>query len=185
MGRVTVMSFLSMTDPNSYCGRICGAVIYAFVRRQLQRYHLNGIYSENDIIHEMYIRWVKALSCGTEIRNLQPWIRGCCLNIVRELSRKHRQTYNLEDCELIPDIQPSALDIAELKEEISLLQAQFQNLKAIDQIILDLKIVKGYSWEKVRNILEKQGHGSFEVVSLRKRKERAMKTLRLSLTGEA
>jgi AICAR transformylase/IMP cyclohydrolase PurH len=109
----------------------------------------------------------------------------CCINIIRELSRKHRQTYSLEDYETIVDIQPSALDIVELKEEISLLQARFQDLKAVDQIILDLKIVKGYSWEKVRNILEEQGHGSFEVVSLRKRKERAMKTLRLSLTEEA
>jgi DNA-directed RNA polymerase specialized sigma24 family protein len=185
MGRVTVMSFLSMTDPNSYCGRVCGGILYAFARRQLQRYHLNGIYSENDIIHEMYIRWVKTVANGKEIKNLQPWMRGCCVNIIRELSRKHRQTYNLEDCELIVDVQPSALDIAELKEEISLLQARFQDLKAIDQIILDLKIVKGYSWEKVRNILEEQGHGNFEVVSLRKRKERAMKTLRLSLTEEA
>jgi DNA-directed RNA polymerase specialized sigma24 family protein len=178
------MGFLSIIDPNTYCGRITGGVLYAFVRQQLQRYRLNGTYSENDIIHEMYIRWEKAIASGTEIRNIQPWMRGCCVNIVRELSRKHRQTYNLEDCEFIADIQPSALDIAELKEEIGLLQARFQNLKAIDQIILDLRIVKGYSWEKVRNILEEQGYGNFEVVSLRKRKERAMKTLRLSLTEE-
>jgi RNA polymerase sigma factor (sigma-70 family) len=178
------MSFLSISDPNSYCGRICGGILYAFIRRQLQRYHLDGCYSENDIFNEVYIRWTKTIASGTEIRNLQAWIRGCSINIIRELSRKHRRTFTLEDYESCADTTPSALDVLEIREELIVLQRHFQTLNPIDQIILDLKIVKGYSWEKVRNILEEQGHGSFQVVSLRQRKARAMATLRLSLTNE-
>jgi DNA-directed RNA polymerase specialized sigma24 family protein len=166
-------------------GSFFGIRLHAFVRKQLHLYHLNGVFSENDILHEMYIRWVKTIAKGTEINNLQAWTYGCCLNIVRELLRKNQQTYNIEDYDSIADLHSPSLDDEEFKRELNELQRHLQTLMPIDQIILNLNVIQCYSWEKVRAALEEGGYGSFETVSLRKRKERALKRLRERLTEES
>jgi RNA polymerase sigma factor (sigma-70 family) len=175
---------LSIIDRNSYSGKISGGVLYAFIRRQLQRYQLSGGYSENDILHEAYIRCRKAIDHGIEVKNQQAWLRGCSINIIREILRKEQKTVNIENYESYSDAAPSALDALEFREEIAILQRELQGLKQIDKILLDLKVVKGYSWEQISHILEEQGYGSFQVVSLRKRKARALAALKLSLTNE-
>jgi DNA-directed RNA polymerase specialized sigma24 family protein len=172
------VAFLAVTDPNSYCGRICGALLHAFIRRTLINYRLIAIYCERDILNETFIRGSNTIRQGKKIVNLQPWIRGTCLNVIREISRREQQTESYEDYEPA-DPSPSTLDLMAFDEELTILQQKLQNIHPIDQIILDLKVVKGYSWDKVSQMLETEGFGSFTVGSLRKRKERAMKRLRI------
>jgi RNA polymerase sigma factor (sigma-70 family) len=178
--------FLSITDPSSYCGRICGGLVYAFIGRTLGNYNLSTRYTENDILHEVFLRASKALEQGKTITNLQAWIRGTSLNVIRELSRKERNSCPIQSWQDFPDltqIDRSPLHMMEVDQELKSIHHAFQTLKPIDRAILVLKVIKGYSWEQVSQILQDEGFKAFTIISLRKRKQRALDLLRIQLRG--
>jgi RNA polymerase sigma factor (sigma-70 family) len=179
--------FLSITDPSSYCGRICGGLVYAFIRRTLSNYNLSTRYTENDILHEVFLRAWKALEQGKTITNLQAWIRGTSLNVIRELSRKEQNSCPIQSWQDFPDltqIDRSPLRMMEVDYELKSIHHAFQTLKPIDRAILVLKVIKGYSWEQVSQILKDEGFKAFTIISLRKRKQRALDLLKIKLRGE-
>jgi RNA polymerase sigma factor (sigma-70 family) len=181
-----ITRYLSITDPSSYCGRICGAVIFSFIRRTLQNYKLDTKYNEKEILNEVFIRALKALESGKTITNLQAWVRGTSLNIIRELSRRERNaisTENWDDFADVGQLNNNPLSLMEIEEELKTVHQAFKDLQTVDQAILILKVIQGLSWEQVSKILEEKNLGSFSVVCLRKRKERALDRLRISLTS--
>jgi DNA-directed RNA polymerase specialized sigma24 family protein len=175
--------FLAATDPSSSCGRISGGILYAFIRRTLKAYNLSSIYTENDILHEVFIRGLEAQNTGKTIINLQAWIRGVSLNVIRELSRKEKHTYPIKDWQDFAAIEQ--LDSMEVNQEIKSIQQALQTLQPIDQAILMLKVVEGHPWEKVIQILQDKTGQSFAITALRKRKQRALDLLRKRVSLES
>jgi DNA-directed RNA polymerase specialized sigma24 family protein len=182
-GRAFYDRFLAVTDPSSYCGRIRGGIVYAFIRRNLRAYNLDSLYTENDILNEVFIRALEAQKKGKAIINLQAWIRGASLNVIRELSRKEKRTFPMGDWQDFAAMEQ--LDSMELNQEIESVQQAFQTLQPIDQAILMLKVVEGHPWEKVIQILDDKTGQSFAVTALRKRKQRALDLLRKRVSLES
>ncbi len=178
--------FLSITDPSSYCGRICGGITYAFIRRILRQYNLDTVHTENDILNEVFLRALEKLDRQETIMNLQAWIRSASLNVVREWSRKQQKTISIGDRD-IPDVTivESPLDLLESSQnfnrEVAALHSAFRELQPLDQVILELKVIKGYSWETVNQILQAEGFGCFSITALRKRKQRSLNRLKIIL----
>jgi RNA polymerase sigma factor (sigma-70 family) len=178
--------YLSITDPNSYCGRICGGVIFSFIRRTLQNYRLDNKYNEKEVLNEAFLRALKALEDGKTITNLQAWLRGTSLNIIRELERRERHTIATENWDDFADVSQgnnNPLSLMEIDEELKIVNQAFKELQPVDQAILILKVIQGLSWEQVSKILEEKKLGSFSIVCLRKRKERALDHLRINLAS--
>jgi RNA polymerase sigma factor (sigma-70 family) len=178
--------FLSITDPSSYCGRISGGITYAFIRRTLRQYNLETVHTENDILNETFLRALEKLDRQETIANLQAWIRSTSLNVIREWSRARQKTISIGDRDIADTTQiESPLDLLEsdqnFNREVAALHSAFRKLQHLDQVILELKVIKGYSWETVNQILQAKGFGCFTITALRKRKQRSLTQLKIAL----
>jgi RNA polymerase sigma factor (sigma-70 family) len=178
--------FLSITDPSSYCGRISGGITYAFIRRTLRQYNLETLHTENDILNETFLRALEKLDRQEVIANLQAWIRSTSLNVIREWSRTRCKTTSIGDRDIADTVRTeSPLDLLEsdqnFNREVEALHSAFRKLQVLDQVILELKVIKGYSWEMVNQILQAEGFGCFSITALRKRKQRSLSRLKIAL----
>lgn len=150
-------------------------LMYAFVRRALRAYHLEGSYREAYVLNEALLRGVQKIREGKLIHNSEAWLRSTCWNIVRELSREQKKTIPLE--ETIEVEQPAAP--SEGLEDNQIIAGQaYRLLDEMEQRLLTLKIVEDRPWSEIREILRAEGHGDHQLSSLRKRKERALTKLR-------
>lgn len=154
-----------------------GKSLRAFIRRTLRQQNLGSI-DAVEILGEVFLRGHKLTESGEiEIRNPAAWARKTALNYIRELGRKQKQTSPLD--QEIPDrTSPSLIDKLILEEDRSFINRALQELDPDQQKLLKLKIVDELSWAEIQRIFASEG----EIVSehaLRKRKERALKQLRL------
>jgi RNA polymerase sigma factor (sigma-70 family) len=167
--------FADLLKPNHPSAASMGA----FIRRLLRQFGLHKIYAEADILSEIYVRGYKLTQGGVIIVNPHAWSKSTAFNIVRELSRKHRQkerrfeelTENTWDKSEHPPIE------ADAKTDVAILHRALQELEPEEQRLLTLKIVDELSWVEIRNLLSLEGKTVSEA-TLRKQKERALKKLR-------
>jgi DNA-directed RNA polymerase specialized sigma24 family protein len=169
--------FIELLGQNSSSGRL----IYAFTRRELHQFGLAGAYQEIFLLNEAYKRGVQALERGEVIRNLPAWLRGTVHRICQEEKRRQQRFVSLE--EDVPGIEDHDVASEELENDLMTLglglQVLLQTLEPIDREILILKIVRGFQWKQIRQMLQEQGFGDHTEVTLRKRKERTLKRLRM------
>lgn len=153
-----------------------GRLLYAFVRRNLGAFHLEGDFCEAAILNEALMRAVTATRRGIVIQDLPPWLRATAYNIIREKSRDRKKLVSLEsEVDRVEQIEFQAEDI---EEELSFIQAAFGMLDARDQQLLTLKVVQGLSWQKIHDIFSAEGQRNCSIQALRKQKERALIRLR-------
>jgi DNA-directed RNA polymerase specialized sigma24 family protein len=164
--------FLELQNPNGSSGRL----MYAFIRRTLQQFHLQSNYREACILNEAYLRGLRQIRRGQLIHNAPAWLRSTSYNIIRELKRDQQKAVSLQDQML--EMQPAPVASDDLEDDLATLRLAFQLLSKSDQKLLNLKIVDGYSWGEIRAILDQQGYGDHDEAKLRKRKERALIRLR-------
>lgn len=155
--------------------------IWVFVGNTLRQKKLSGLYTEQAILNEVYIRGVSAIASGHTIQNPFGWARTTSFNYICELQRKSRSqlsfredldslsTYSNKDNEHEPENDKHC----KLK-----IQTALQQLSPLDQEILKLKVVERLSWQQIHEILAQNGFGHYALSSLRKRKSRALKLLR-------
>lgn len=153
-----------------------GRLLYAFVRRNLYRFHLNGDFCEAAILNEALIRAVTATRRGIVIQELSAWLRRAAYNIIREKSRDRKRLVSLDS---EPErVEQVVCQAEEIEDDLSFIQAAFGLLEPRDQRILMLKIVQGLSWQEIHNILSIEGQPDCSIPALRKQKERALIRLR-------
>lgn len=167
-----------------------------FIRRSLWQFNLQTVCTENEIIHEAYLRGTKLTAKGVAIHRPDAWLRKTALNIVRELSRKTRRCPSiamdgLSDTQrdkmlekaISADREEGAIGAAVIEEDLETVRMAMrdlmQELPEIDRAILWLSIVEGYSWKQVSEYLTVLiGEPGQTEVALRKRKQRILERLR-------
>jgi DNA-directed RNA polymerase specialized sigma24 family protein len=164
--------FVELLNPNSSTGRL----MFAFVRRNLQAFRLDQSYKEAHILNEAFVRGLKRIHSGEIIRNPQAWLRKTAYFIIRELKREQQKVVPFEDYML--DERQVDVSSEDLEDDLATMQLALQMLKPSDQKLLNLKIVQGLSWSRIRDILIQEGDGNYDESTLRKRKERALICLR-------
>jgi DNA-directed RNA polymerase specialized sigma24 family protein len=155
------------------------STLMAFTRRLLIQFHLDQLYSENDVLNEVYLRGVKQIESGTEIKLPSAWIKRTAFNVIRELSRTQKR-YESAELDQLPALeQPSALTLDFPDEsDVRQLLASFKTLSKSDQEILQLRLINNLSWQEVSQRLEARTGTLQDIQSLRKRGERALRRLR-------
>ena len=90
-----------------------------FIRARLKQFHLDQVYTETDIINEVYLRGVKTFQKGKVIESFSGWIRGTALNYIRELNREKFRLMQLEDYHLDEEkkVKEAGKNLIEMQEE--------------------------------------------------------------------
>jgi len=151
-----------------------GRLLYAFVRRNLHAFHLEGDFCEAAILNEALLRAVSATRRGVIIQHLPAWLRTASYNILREKIRDRRRFVSLES-EQVDQIEYQSEGI---EEDLSFIQVAFGMLDPKDQRLLTLKIVQGLSWQEIHDVYTTEGQHKCSIPLLRKQKERALIRLR-------
>lgn len=73
--------FLTLQAPDSSQGKL----MYVFLRRTLQNFHLRDNHSEASILNEAYLRAHQLIHAGGRIDTPVAWLRKTAYNIIREL----------------------------------------------------------------------------------------------------
>ena len=146
-----------------------------FIKSRLKQFSLGHTYSAAYVLIEAYLRGCRLIESGGRIEKVIPWVRQTAYNIVRELSREHRKLVRLSE-NLATTPYDDALDCSQ--ELFSRVKQAFGNLPSEDQKLLTWKIVDDLPWEEIYRRLTEMGETEINVVSLRKRKERALARLR-------
>lgn len=150
--------------------------LLAFIRRTLRQYGLEGSFSEIDIFVIAYLRGVELLlgSSGKSIRNPRAWMRGTTLNVIREQSRERKKRQPLLT-EVVDRAAVPQLDEEHVDENLSAVMQAFECLSHDERKLIELKHLRGSSWQAVR---EKLGEQGTTLPALRKRGQRALQKLR-------
>lgn len=170
--RKFVMGFLEAVDP-----KCDGSPLLAFIQRSLRQFHLDSLYDEDSVLHEVFLRGLKSVRNGKDIDNMQPWIKGAALNVIRELSRQEKKTVSLDiqNFDFLESASVPSLDSYE--SDFWLVRRALDFLLPEDQEILRLVFLENLSYQEIQKHLLGEGR-DISMSSLRKRKERALKRLR-------
>lgn len=154
-----------------------GQAVFSFIRMRLKQFHLESAYSEACILGEVYLRAVRQIETGAEIRSPKAWVRSTAYNYIRELSRTRRRSVSLDENHLAEETHD--LDRLELEEQLNVeriaIQSAFQQLNPGDRRLLQLKVIEGLSWRDIQGCGE---YADCSETTLRKRKQRALEKLK-------
>ena len=149
-----------------------------FIQAKLCQFNLDC--DINVVMNEVYLRGVKFVENGKEIRSPFSWIRGTALNVIREMSRRQKKiTVNSSLLEVYLDttsVEPEPEGLFG-ETEWSKLESVLTKLRPDEQNVLNLRWVKGLSWKDVAQALSKNGQEVQEGTA-RKRGGRAFGHLR-------
>lgn len=166
-----IQALLDMNNPDSQS-------IWANVSRTLRQYRLSGTYEVREIIAEAYSIGVKRIESGVIIENPLAWLRGTCLNVIRDFRRKQDRIEKPKlDGEGLTagDEVLSNLIIAEDHKAIRLALAR---LTPEEQQILCIRVLEGLSWQEIGGSLSCSQQLVISANTARQRGFRALQRLR-------
>jgi RNA polymerase sigma factor (sigma-70 family) len=181
---------LALSGGGSYWRRFCvefvhlleasnptGKALLAFIRRSLRHSHLQYLYTEMDILIDVFLRAHKLIvEGGVEIVNPPAWIRQTSFHCIRELSRYHKRFTPL-DKDIPNQSSLIAIDQEDVETDHRILNCAWSKLDPDEQRLLELKIVQGLSWAEIQQLFVGEGQVISEP-TLRKKKQRAVEKLR-------
>ncbi len=156
-----------------------GLSIHVFVKSRLRQFKLDQKHNNVDILLECYQRLNKALEQGKSITNLKAWIRSTAYNYIRELKREEKRHVEYQDYLVDNQTNNQCLSEEETNKQYQMIQEALSTLPLSDQELILWKEVNGLSWKAIQLRLEKKGK-SIHIDTLRKRKSRAIKNLRIA-----
>ena len=166
----------------------------AYVKNRIRQFHLASYLDTNEVINEAYARAISAIEDGKPIKHWQAWLKATCFNIVRERSRDRKRHPTIDPQSSTVTNYPSS-QLGHLfersEEEARIKEAQKRMLCLAEAIkiytqrdpelacLLQLKLVRQWSWQRIREYLVQQSCEEVPSVStLRKRASRAKTKLR-------
>ncbi|NEO94288.1 MAG: sigma-70 family RNA polymerase sigma factor [Moorea sp. SIO3G5] len=167
-------TYLETNEAKSY------AALFNGIKSKLRQFNLphDQMY---DVIHETYLRGIKLLESGEEIKNSRAWIRKTSLNVIREMSRKQKKEQswdsNLIERQLAPEASNSFSSENSKDEDLRVLELALKKLEPKDNKLIVLRHIEGLSWRQVVSHLASQGEYLTEA-SARQRGNRSLKRLR-------
>ncbi|NEP47719.1 MAG: sigma-70 family RNA polymerase sigma factor [Moorea sp. SIO3C2] len=156
------------------------AALFNGIKSKLRQFNLpdDQIY---EVINETYLRGIKGLDSGQEIKNPGAWIRATSLNVIREMSRKRKKEQlwdsNLIEHQIALEDSHSLSSANSEDENLKLLELALQKLEPKDNKLIVLRHIEGLSWQQVVSHLASKGEVVTEA-SARQRGKRALKRLR-------
>ncbi|NEQ14159.1 MAG: sigma-70 family RNA polymerase sigma factor, partial [Moorea sp. SIO3E2] len=166
--------FLKTNESRSY------AALFNGINKKLRQFNLPDV-QIYEVINETYVRGIKRLDSGQDIKNPRAWIRATSFNVIREMSRKRKKEQlwdsNLIEHQIALEDSHSLSSANSEDENLKLLELALQKLEPKDNKLIVLRHIEGLSWQQVVSHLASNGEVVTEA-SARQRGKRALKRLR-------
>ena len=151
-------------------------VLASFIKNELKQLHLEQV-DVYDVISEVYLRGIKKITSGENIKNPGAWIRVTSYNVILEMSRKQKKEQ--PDSEFLENqVAPKTCE-ENSEVQLNILRKSLENLSEKERLILELRFFQDLSWKEVRSILASKGEILTES-NLKKKGSRALEKLRKS-----
>ena len=154
-----------------------------FIKRTLAQFNIASLHDSIDIVVEAYLRGVRLIEKGTEIRNPPAWLRKTAYNIIRELSRAERKreysNYLLEThtSQGLKQDEPTEFE-QELEYHLKAVWQAMHKISDSDRQLLLLKYFENKSWKEISEHPSIRRENQKTVGALRTRGSRIMEQLR-------
>ena len=153
-----------------------GYSFLSFVKRTLFQFRLQAMHDVLDIVVEAYLRGVRLIESGTDIKNPTAWLRRTVYNIIREYSRAERR--DRRDIALIESKAMAQRLRGDEDEQLKAVWNAFHKISSEDQDILVIRYFDRKSWQEIHQELQTTCDEQVDIGTLRVRGSRAMKRLR-------
>jgi RNA polymerase sigma factor (sigma-70 family) len=162
-----------------------GTALLRFVKSKADRWHINDV-DPLEVVIEATKRGCEYIEKHQQpINNPAAWVRGTCLNILRD---RVRQSIKAEKCfqDLVlswkdQSYEANPLFQVELFDQLHTIQTALDSLSAQDRELLVWRFYEGKSYKEIRELLKRRdGDCTIQEPTLRKRESRALKKLRNS-----
>jgi len=110
-----------------------------------------------DVVQDTMIRCYLKLPTFRRRSQFYVWMYAVALNVVRARKRRKRNEVSLEEMRRLRGIEPESkppLDRCERREQIDLAQAALRSLGTPHRVILILRDVEGFSYERISQALD-------------------------------
>jgi DNA-directed RNA polymerase specialized sigma24 family protein len=162
--------------------------VFCAINSNLRKFNLTKTHDLYEVFNEVYIRGVKKTKEGERILNPQAWIRTTAYNVIREWSRKSQtQTKNEIGYDAVSTVpllasQPCLQTPEELHAETEkLLRGICSDMNDLDVKLLILSIIDDVEMKEAADHLSGTENVEFKSDALRKRKQRALNSLKKRL----
>lgn len=152
--------------------------LWANIARTLQQFRLVGTYDVREIVAEAYAVGVRQIERGHVIEKPLPWIRGTCLNVIRDLRRKQDKLDN-------PKLDPEGLVVRNetfsnliLAEDQKAICLALATLSLDDRKLLCARIIENLSWQRIGEVFSCEATTDLNANAARQRGYRALQKLR-------
>lgn len=127
------LELLDSTHPN-------GLILFAFLRRLIEQFHLEALCTETDLMTKIYARadlWIH--NEGNSMPNPSAWVRRAALTVVQEFSDQQLTPALPSETE-IDAILLAALLRTTLDRDLEIVKQAFNELAPEDQNLLNLRL---------------------------------------------
>ena len=149
-------------------------VLVFFIKNMLKQFHLEQV-DFYDVVSDVYLRGIKKITSGENIKNPGAWIRVTSHNVILEMSRKQKKEQ--PDSEFLENqVAPKTCE-ENSEVQLNILRKSLENLSEKERLILELRFFQDLSWKEVRSILASKGEILTES-NLRQKGHRALEKLK-------
>ncbi|MDE5089590.1 MAG: sigma-70 family RNA polymerase sigma factor [Trichodesmium sp. St16_bin2-tuft] len=151
-------------------------VLASSIKNRLKQFHLEQV-DFYDVVSDVYLRGIKKITSGENIKNPGAWIRVTSYNVILEMSRKQKKEQ--PDSEFLENqVAPKTCE-ENSEVQLNILRKSLENLSEKERLILELRFFQDLSWKEVRSILASKGEILTES-NLKKKGSRALGKLKKS-----
>ena len=151
------------------------------ISRWLKQFNLDSQIDASEILTEAYLRTHSQVLKGKRIENFPAWLNRVSYKVIQEYSRKEKYRDSLTQRLIRSGQHCTENNINDNEFAGSNIKALLQALTELNEEeleILDLRIIRGFSWKEVRSHLKASRGKDISESTLRQQGARSLKHLR-------
>jgi len=152
--------------------------LLAYLQRLLYQHQLSKVYSQKEILTEVYARAIKRIDAGEPIKSYPGWIRRTAFKVIQEFKLEVNSiNFQEQTADHVLNKFQEQFPLV-IGYDFSALFAALIRLDAEDRNILRLRLINGLSWQEIGQCLVAVGEVQVNDRQLRQRAFRALTNLR-------
>jgi RNA polymerase sigma factor (sigma-70 family) len=159
-----------------------GTALLKFIAHYINKWRIRTLDPYDVLIEGIYRGLQTIEEKGTPIEKAEAWLRGACLNILRDevkhCEKSGKLTKEMKIGHAVRTHSANPLVAAELLEQVEFLQQAYERLSSSDQDIIYQRFYLGKTYKQVQAIYERLNGQKVESSTLRKRESRALERLK-------
>jgi DNA-directed RNA polymerase specialized sigma24 family protein len=159
-----------------------GTALLKFIEHYINKWRIITLDPYDVLIEAIYRGMQTIEEKGKPIKKSEAWLRGACLNILRDevkhCEKSGKLTQEMKIGHAVRTHSANPLVTAELLDQVEFLQQAYERLSSSDQDIIYQRFYLGKTYKQVQATYVRMNGQIIEASTLRKRESRALERLK-------